>query len=154
VEITDTDKQAYVAAVLGGQRFTKEYGLLGGKLRATFRGLTARESAIVIRQLYNDSRAERIRTQAEFYRNARQYRLALGLARLYREGNPQELPEAEQYDLDWGFDSPDTGLIELWEHIMEKYIVHESLLHILLVAHERFDRFGTKIEAAASKADF
>jgi len=155
IEITSGDKQTYLASLESGERFVKSYSLMGGNLNVTFRGLTAIEAELVIRQLYLDNAAGKVNVPAEFYKKVREYRLVLSLAGVYRKNNPQsELPEFENgYEVDFTNENT-TGLPELLEHITKTVIFTETVKRVLLIAHEKFDTLVSKIETHAEDPDF
>lgn len=76
---TDRDKEDFLATILGGSRFRKRYELLGGKIIVTFRGLLAEENKLVYRQLVLDQQEAKIATEAEWFVQMMDYRLACSL---------------------------------------------------------------------------
>jgi hypothetical protein len=79
---TDNDKEEFLIALLGGHRFRKSYELFGGKLRVKFRSMLAEENKAVYRQLVLDQQAKKIATEAEWFVQMMDYRLACSLEEL------------------------------------------------------------------------
>jgi|694.fasta_scaffold49167_3 hypothetical protein len=76
---TDADKEEFLIALLGGQRFRRTYELFGGKVRVTFRSMLAEENKAIYRQLVIDQQAKKIATEAEWFVQMMDYRLACSL---------------------------------------------------------------------------
>ena len=95
VEATNEDKEAFLIALLGGQRFRKKYELFGGKVVVTFRNMLAEENKAVYRQLVIDQRAKKIETEAEWFVQMMDYRLACSFEELTdKDGKPiASMPE-------------------------------------------------------------
>lgn len=154
IVITKEDKRTYVAALTTGQRFVKTYQFFDGALSVTFRGLTAVEAELVIRQLYIDNANGKLNSPPEFYKKTREYRLALALASITSTNNAQNLPTfAEGYDVDFTSEET-TYLPELVEKLDADVIKTETLRNILLSAHEGFDLLTHKIAYEAKNSDF
>ena len=76
---TGRDKEDFLATLLGGSRFRKRYELLGGKIIVTLRGLLAEENKLIYRQLVLDQQENKIATEAEWFVQMMDYRLACSL---------------------------------------------------------------------------
>jgi len=76
---TDKDKEDFLVATLGGQRFRKTYELFGGKVLVTFRSMLADENKAIYRQLVADQVSKKIATEAEWFVQMMDYRLACSL---------------------------------------------------------------------------
>jgi len=76
---TDRDKEDFLATILGGSRFRKQYELFGGKIIVTFRGLLAEENKLIYRQLVLDQQEGRIASEAEWFTQLMDYRLSCSL---------------------------------------------------------------------------
>lgn len=76
---SDRDKEDFLATVLGGTRFRKRFELFGGKIIVTYRGLLAEENKLIYRQLVLDQQEGRIATEAEWFTQLMDYRLACSL---------------------------------------------------------------------------
>lgn len=95
VEATDEDKEAFLIALLGGHRFRKKYALFGGKVVVTFRNMLAEENKAIYRQLVIDQQAKKIATEAEWFVQMMDYRLACSFEELTdKNGKPiASMPE-------------------------------------------------------------
>lgn len=76
---TDRDKEDFLATLLGGTRFKKKYELFGGRIVVTFRSLLAEENKLIYRQLVLDQQENRVATEAEWFVQMMDYRLACSL---------------------------------------------------------------------------
>jgi len=79
VKPTDRDKEDFLATLLGETRFKKTYELFGGKISVVFRSLYAEENKMVYRQLVLDQNNGRVATEAEWFTQMMDYRLACSL---------------------------------------------------------------------------
>jgi hypothetical protein len=79
VEITDRDKEDFLATMLGNSRFRKEYELMGGKLKVVFRSVLAEENKLIYRQLLIDQQESRVSSEAEWVNQLMDYRLVCSL---------------------------------------------------------------------------
>ena len=73
------DRAVFVAAVLGDNRFVKDYDLFGGKLRVAFRSLSTRGGDLALKQLAQDQGRGLVADRADFMRLFWDYRLCLSL---------------------------------------------------------------------------
>lgn len=86
---TDRDKEDFLATLLGETRFKKTYELFGGKLSVVFRSLHAEENKLVYRQLVLDQNSGRVATEAEWFTQMMDYRLACSLESILdKDKNP------------------------------------------------------------------
>lgn len=76
---TERDKEDFLATLLGGTRFKKKYELFGGRIVVTFRSLLAEENKLIYRQLVLDQQENRVATEAEWFVQMMDYRLACSL---------------------------------------------------------------------------
>lgn len=79
---TERDKEDFLATLFGNTRFKKEYELFGGKLKVRFRGLLAEENKLIYRQLVLDQQENKIATEAEWFMQMLDYRLACSLEQM------------------------------------------------------------------------
>jgi hypothetical protein len=149
---TTIDKQIFVAAVLGQQRFTKEYGLLRGQMRVTFRSLTVEENDLVIKQLMADWNAGRITGPAHSVAEATKYQLALALASVETNVGPITIPTLDEYDCD----PPTNGTVlpEIVTYVNKQALQNEHTRRIISKAYGHFIETVSKLEAMAEAPDF
>jgi hypothetical protein len=89
-----------VVAVLGGQRFVKEYPFMGGRVRAAFRSLTSHQDGVIATQLSRDQVDGQITNIDDLFRLSLTYRLALCLERLHFGGEELAIGRAVDDFLD------------------------------------------------------
>jgi hypothetical protein len=151
-EPTPKDKQVFVAALLGQKRFTKEYPLLGGQLRVTFRTLTVEENDLVIKQLMKDWNDGKISGPAHSVVEATKYQLALALGAIETNVGQSTIPALEDYD----FDTPKEGTIlpDVVAYVQKMAMPSEPIRRIVSKAYGHFIDTVTKLEAMAEHSDF
>lgn len=121
---TPEDRAAFVAAVLGSDRFVKSYPLFGGRLTVAFRSLPTRTADLVLTQLARDRAAGRVADRADQMRLFWDYRLCLSLLwlRWKGEGADDTTDVAGAVDEALG-EAPDdgeaTGLPRVLERLQE-----------------------------------
>lgn len=76
---TERDKEDFLATLLGETRFKKTYELFGGKFSVVFRSLYAEENKMVYHQLVLDQNNGRVATEAEWFTQMMDYRLACSI---------------------------------------------------------------------------
>ena len=79
VDITDNDKEDFIATLLGGARFKRAYEIAGGRMKIVFRSMLADENFMVQRQLLLDQNNNEIFSEAEWYLRLAEYRMACSL---------------------------------------------------------------------------
>lgn len=152
VEITDLDKEDFVACTLGNTRFKRDYSLLGGKLKITFKTVLAEENKMIHRQLVLDQAAKKIVTEAEWFVQMLEYRLALSLdAMTSHENKPLavvpalgELPTA----------ADETPLTTLTNYVNTTYLAHEVTRRLVGTHLRQFQRLVEALEAMALEPSF
>lgn len=146
------DKQMFVAAVLGQQRFYKTYDLLGGQLSVCFRTLTIKENDLVIKQLIQDWNDGKISGPAHSVTEAARYQLALGLDSIATNVGPIKMAPLEDYE----YDEPEKGTIlpDIATYVQTTAIKTEHLRRIISKAHAHFVETVSKLEAMAETPDF
>lgn len=92
---TNRDKEDFLSTLLGGQRFRKKYELFGGKVVVTFRSVMAEENKLIYRQLVLDQAVDKVRTEAEWFVQLMDYRLACALDTITNDSGKvlAEMPE-------------------------------------------------------------
>lgn len=149
---TRSDKQIFVAAVLGQKRFIKEYDLLGGQMRISFRSLTVAENDLVIKQMIQDWNDGKISGPAHSVAEATKYQLALALNYVETHSGPLVLHVLDEYD----YDEPEKGTIlpDIVEYVYSTAIPNEPIRRIVAKAYSHFVETVSKLEAMAETADF
>jgi hypothetical protein len=150
---TETDKNVFVAATLGQQRFVKTYQLLGGKFTVTFRSLTTNESDLVIKQLVKDWNDAKISGPSQSVAEALRYQMNLALAQIESETGLTTLPTLDEYT----FDEPEKGatiLVEFNTNLQNTVLKNEPTRRIIAKAYGHFIDTLSKLEAMAETPDF
>jgi len=158
LKIEDADKQQFVAAILGGTRFTKTVPTLDGQLLITYRTLTSRETDLVFKQLGHDLRKGRITDDGQYLMQLQVYRLVLSVERIENGQNGScivEIPPVFELDFDsTELQQDDTQLVQLVDWFNDKAVVQESLRRIVAQHHRRFQRLVEGLEVVTGQADF
>lgn len=99
VEITPEDKELFLAAMLGVNRFVKKKEAYGGRLRLEFQTLTVYEYRQIMNQLSVNTREGISKGDAEYLSSMIDYRLVLCLQRATLQGNViYEAPDFETWE--------------------------------------------------------
>lgn len=154
----DTDKEQFVAAILGGTRFTKLISVMGGRLQITYRSLTSQETDLVFTQLGIDLRQEKLLDDAQYFMQLQVYRLAMSVERI-ENGNNDVLAEIPpifeiEYDPPGPGEPEGTRLVELVKWFNDEAAPQESMRRIIAQHHRQFQRLVEALEAMTSEPDF
>lgn len=149
---TDLDKEDFLAAALGGTKFKRDYPMFGGKMVVMFNTILADENKMIHRQLVLDQESKRIVTEAEWFVQMLEYRMALSLVAIVdANGKPTavipalgELPAA-------GGESP---LIALTNYVNTKVLAHEVTRRLVGQHLRQFQRLVEALEAMALEPSF
>lgn len=155
VEVTHDDKLRFFQAVLGGQRFTKQYTLLAGNVRVTFRSLLSTETTTVLAQLGRDVRSQKILSDGDYEQWRLYYRMGLSLQDIAVGGTLTSVPElsALQAPVELGA----TRVGEIWEYVETDVLPQESLKRQVGRLFMDFQRVVEKLEVmmdAPENSDF
>jgi hypothetical protein len=152
VQVTDLDKQDFLASVLGNVPFQRNYELMGGNLKITFRTPLADQNKMLHRQLVLDQNAGKIVTEAEWFVQMMEYRMALSLAAITnKEGKPIAIvPKLDDF-----FNKPEqSSLVELSEHVNQTILAHEVTRRLVGQHLRQFQRLVEALEAMALEPSF
>lgn len=149
---TDLDKEDFLAAALGGTKFKRDYPMFGGKMVVMFNTILADENKMIHRQLVLDQESKRIVTEAEWFVQMLEYRMALSLVAIVdANGKPTavipalgELPAA-------GGESP---LVALTNYVNTKVLAHEVTRRLVGQHLRQFQRLVEALEAMALEPSF
>jgi hypothetical protein len=150
--ITPEDKRVFTAAFIGGNRFVKTYKLLNGALLVTFRGLTTKETNLIIHQLFLDGKSGAVSSPMEVFRKAQEYQLAVSLQAIHSNDNAIDLPTIDKHELDQ--DEHSTGLPEILDYVYSEVVTQESLRKVLLGLYAKFDNTLSKLEVMSEQEGF
>jgi len=157
VEITNSDKQNFVAATLGGQRFRKVFSLFGGKMLVTFKTILADENNLIHRQLILDQEDKSIATVDEWFLRLFEYRLACSLDRITdANGKPIAIvPEITELPFKPPADRPlQTPINNLLMYVNTKVLAHEVTRRLVGSHLRQFQRLVEALEAIAADPSF
>lgn len=149
---TDLDKEDFLAATLGGTKFERTYEIFGGKLKIIFHTILAEENKLIHRQLVLDQEAKRIVTEAEWFVQMLEYRLAFSLAAITdANGKPTSvipalgaLPAVEG----------ESALITLSNYVNNEVLAHEVTRRLVGTHLRQFQRLVEALEAMALEPSF
>lgn len=157
VEITDQDKESFVAILLGNSRFKKKYSFLGDKFVVTLRSLLADENLEIHRQLVLDHQAGELPGENEWFLRMFEYRLACSIESVY-DGNGKPLailPPLTEAELKPPPDNPaETGLVYMRNYVNTKVLAHEVTRRLVGQQFRRFQRLIEALEAMAVEPSF
>ena len=158
------EKQTFLQSVLGQKAFLKDYTLLGGALRVTFRTLTTQEvDAIYSHVLWMQQKGE-IDNSGDYWEMVNRYRFYLQLVRLESSQFQVDLPEGLKpacnsaaktfYTLPEPKSPRDQGLGAVEEYILHEVIKTEMLQRALSNTCNNFNRLVAKLEVLIDNSDF
>lgn len=157
IEVTDQDKEAFVAILLGNTRFKKTYAFLNDKYNVTFRSLLAEENTMIHRQLVLDNEDKQFATESEWFLRMFEYRLALALDSVYTgDGKPMAvLPEMSEVKHTPPDNKPfETPLVYMREYVNNKVLAHEVTRRLVAQKLRDFQRLVEALEAMALEPSF
>jgi hypothetical protein len=152
VQVTDLDKQDFLASVLGNVPFQRSYELMGGNLKITFHTPLAEQNKMLHRQLVLDQNAGKIVTEAEWFVQMMEYRMALSLAAI---ANKKGKPIAIVPKLDEFFNKPEqSAIVGLSDHVNHTILAHEVTRRLVGQHLRQFQRLVEALEAMALEPSF
>jgi hypothetical protein len=81
-EPDEPDRAAFAEAVAGATVFTKDYAIMGGRVKMWFRELTTPEIDMIFRQVFHEREDKRLTTELDVWERINRLRLCLQLQRL------------------------------------------------------------------------
>lgn len=160
-EITPTtrDKESFMAAMLGLQRFQKAIEMLGGRMAVTFRGLTSQEVQIINRQLTQQMRIGDIKGEGEYFAWLMEYRLICATQQIEAMGNNiVDVPTLETWTAQHAPDLVGSQTVTALPAMREWYSTavapHESLRRVIGQHHRQFQRLVEALEAWTAEENF
>lgn len=152
VEPTERDKEDFLATMLGGTRFRKKYELFGGRVVITFRSILAEENKLIYRQLMYDQKNDIIRTEAEWFVQLMDYRMACSLESIADKSGKLigSIPE-----LNMGDSKPEqTALVAQLVSVNNNALAQETTRRLIGTHLRQFQRLVEAIEAMALEPSF
>lgn len=159
VDVTDLDKEAFVAITLGGERFKKSYTLLGDKFTITFRSLLAEENTIIHHQLLLDQRDGAFISDTEWFLRMFEYRLACSIVDIKITGQIErpipQLSEVAGMSLpNKSDDKQKTAVVRLREYVLNDQLKSELTRRLVSTQFRQFQRLYEALEAMALEPNF
>jgi hypothetical protein len=152
---TDRDKEDFLATLLGGQRFTKTYELFGGKIIIRFRSLLADENKLIYRQLVLDQQENRVATEAEWFAQMMDYRLACALDTITQKDGKvvAVIPPLDELKVDPG-DNPLATALPKQLDLLNQTVAQEVTRRLVGTHLRQFQRLVEALEAMALEPSF
>ena len=157
VDVSEQDKEDFLATLLGGNRFTRDYEIAGGKMVVRLRSLLADENFLIQRQLLLDQNAGEILSEAEWFLRLAEYRMACSLeAVLDSAGKPVVLnPVLADVKFTPPPENPNqTALPAARQFVNTKALAHEVTRRLIAAHLRRFQRLVEALEAMALEPSF
>jgi len=156
VEVSDLDKQNFLAMLIGDVRFIREYTLFGGQVVVAFRSLTQQELDMCITQATYDARDGEIVADYDIIRTSRNYELALSLHRLQLGARAVTMPFIQdvQADEKTADGRPQTKVKSYYQYVMRQHLHKEALFRATQVVRDKFVKLQTRLEANMHSPDF
>jgi hypothetical protein len=153
---TDRDKEDFIATLLGGARFKKNYELFGGKVTITFRSLLAEENKLIYRQLVLDQQKNKVATEAEWFVQMMDYRLACSLETIAdRKGKViAAIPAMEEMTWEGNSDEPLATPLPKQLDLVNKHLAQEATRRLVGTHLRQFQRLLEGLEAMALEPSF
>lgn len=160
IEITDTDKEAFVAVTLGNERFKKTFELMAGKYKVRFRSLLAEENTIIHHQMLLDQRDNHFLSDTEWFLRMFEYRLACSIEEVTIDGRLiASIPELEavsdKTELPNKADDPTkAAVVRLREYALVGVLRNEITRRLVGNQFRMFQRLYETLEAMALEPNF
>lgn len=153
---TQRDKEDFLATLLGGSRFTKKYELFGGRVWVVFRSLLAEENKLIYRQLVLDQRENRVATEAEWFTQMMDYRLACSLETIGdNKGKVAvSVPTLDEMAFTPNKDQPLETALPQQLNLVNKSLAQEATRRIVGMHLRQFQRLVEGLEAMALEPSF
>lgn len=153
---TDRDKEDFIATLLGGTRFKKKYELFGGKVIITFRSLLAEENKLVYRQLVLDQQMNKVATEAEWFTQMMDYRLACSLETLAdKQGKViASVPQLDEMTWERNSGEPLATPLPKQLELINKNLAQEATRRLVGTHLRQFQRLLEGLEAMALEPSF
>jgi len=151
VEISEADKQNFLAATLGNKPFQKLFELMNGQLQVTLRSLRHDEVDACYRQCYEDRKNQQIANSADFMEQLNRYRLCLQLVEL-RSG--EDLVQFPETLAEWGSTGDYRAMPMIFEQVFNEALSSETLMRLATKCMHKFNRILARLEANCDNPDF
>jgi hypothetical protein len=160
IEITDEDKEAFVAVTLGNERFKKTFELMAGKYKVRFRSLLAEENTIIHHQMLLDQRDNHFLSDTEWFLRMFEYRLACSIEEVTVDGTliaaiPELDAVSDKTELPNKADDPTkAAVVRLREYALVAVLRNEITRRLVGNQFRLFQRLYETLEAMALEPNF
>jgi hypothetical protein len=153
---TERDKEDFLATLLGGTRFKKKYELFGGRIVITFRSLMAEENKLVYRQLVLDQQKNKVATEAEWFVQMMDYRLACSLETISDKNGKviATVPTLDEMPFEPDKDEPLATSLPKQLELINKHLAQEATRRLVGTHLRQFQRLVEGLEAMALEPNF
>lgn len=153
---TMRDKEDFLATLLGGVRFKKKYELFGGRLVVTFRSLLAEENKLIYRQLVLDQQKNKVATEAEWFVQMMDYRLACSLESVADKNGKviSAIPTLDEMAFEPDKDEPLATSLPKQLDLINKTMAQEATRRLVGTHLRQFQRLVEALEAMALEPNF
>lgn len=153
---TDREKEDFLATLLGGVRFKKKYELFGGRIVVTFRSLLAEENKLIYRQLVLDQQKNKVATEAEWFVQMMDYRLACSLESVADKNGKvlMVIPLLEEMAFEPDKDEPLATPLPKQLDLINKNMAQEATRRLVGTHLRQFQRLVEALEAMALEPNF
>jgi len=152
-EPSHQDKSDFLQSILGLKPFCKIYPLFNGNLYVTVRSLQPNELDSIFRQLFMDSKADRILTSVDEGERLARYRTCLQVQKVTGGAMAFNFPESMD-DWDLSAEERETPLPAIWDSYSDKVnkseIIHRSVMSVV----GDFNKLMIKLESNSKNPDF
>lgn len=156
VKPTERDKEDFLATLLGGSRFKKKYEMFGGRVVVTFRSLLAEENKLIYRQLVLDQQKNKVATEAEWFVQMMDYRLACSLETISDKSGKviASIPTLEEMAFEASKDEPLLTPLPKQLDLINKNLAQEATRRLVGTHLRQFQRLVEGLEAMALEPSF
>jgi hypothetical protein len=160
VDVTEADKEAFIAITLGNERFKKTFELMGGKYKVQFRSLLAEENTVIHHQLLIDQRDGHFLSDTEWFLRMFEYRLACSMGEVTIDGRlVADIPEldtvSDKTELpNKGDDPKKPAVVRLREYALVGVLRNEVTRRLVGNQFRMFQRLYETLEAMALEPNF
>lgn len=151
IDISDQDRQNFLAATLGGKPFQKVFEMLGGSLQITIRSLQYAEVDACYRQCYDDRNNNQIANTNDFIEQLNRYRLCLQLVEIRSGEDLIRFPESLEA---WGGTGDHQSLPAIFEQVFGDALKSETMTRMVTKCMARFNRVLARLEANCDNENF
>ena len=157
VDVTEDDKVDFLATLLGGSRFRRNYELVGGKMVLRLRSVLGDENFLIQRQLLLDQNDGEIVANDEWFLRMAEYRMACSLDAILDKDGKVLAANPELGDLQFTppADKPtQTALVLARKQVNSGPLAHEVTRRLVAAHLRKFNRLVESLESMALEPSF